>query len=117
MSRNITLYVKDILQNMLEAEEFLEGMSYEQFISDKRTLNAVLRSIEVIGEAAKNIPDEIRVKYPDIPWKEMAGMRDKVIHFYFGVDKEVIWFVIKDRVPTIRPLIERTLREIQDQAE
>jgi len=117
MSRNITLYVKDILQNMLEAEEFLEGMSYEQFISDKRTLNAVLRSIEVIGEAAKNIPDEIRVKYPDIPWKEMAGMRDKVIHFYFGVDKEVIWFVVKDRVPTIRPLIERTLREIQDQAE
>ena len=117
MSRNITLYIKDILQNMLEAEEFIEGMSYEQFISDKRTLNAVLRSLEVIGEAAKNIPDEIRVKYPDIPWKEMAGMRDKVIHLYFGVDKEVIWFVVKDRVPAIRPLIERTLKEIQHQAE
>ena len=115
MSRNITLYVKDILQNMLEAEEFIEGMSYEQFISDKRTLNAVLRSLEVIGEAAKNIPDEIRVKYPDIPWKEMAGMRDKVIHLYFGVDKEVIWFVVKDRVPAIRPLIERTLKEIEHQ--
>ena len=57
MSRNIALYVKDILQNMLEAEEFIEGMSYDQFISDKRTLNAVLRSIEVIGEAAKNVPD------------------------------------------------------------
>ena len=117
MSRNITLYVKDILQNMLEAEEFIEGMSYEQFISDKRTLNAVLRSLEVIGEAAKNIPDEIRAKYPDIPWKEMAGMRDKVIHFYFGVDKEVIWFVVKDRIPAIRPLIERTLKEIEHQGQ
>ena len=115
MSRNITLYVKDILQNMLEAEEFIEGMSYDQFISDKRTLNAVLRSIEVIGEAAKNIPDEMRGKYPNIPWKEMAGMRDKVIHFYFGVDKEVIWFVVKDRLPVIRPLIERTLKEIEHQ--
>ena len=116
MSRNITLYVKDILQNMLEAEEFIEGMSYEQFISDKRTLNAVLRSIEVIGEAAKNIPDEIRAQYPDIPWKEMAGMRDKVIHFYFGVDKEVIWFVVKDRIPAIRPLIEKALKEIEHPA-
>jgi len=116
MSRNITLYVKDILQNMLDAEEFIEGMSYEQFISDKRTLNAVLRSIEVIGEAAKNVPDEIRTQYPDIPWKEMAGMRDKVIHLYFGVDKEVIWFVVKDRIPAIRPLIERTLKEIEPQA-
>ena len=70
---------------MLEAQVFIEAMSYEQFISAKRTLNAVLRSIEVIGEAAKNIPDEIRAQYPDIPWKEMAGMRDNVIHFYFGV--------------------------------
>ena len=117
MSRNITLYIRDILQNMLEAEEFIEGMSYEQFIRDKRTLNAVLRSIEVIGEAAKNIPDEIRAQYPDIPWKEMAGMRDKVIHFYFGVDKEVIWFVVKDRLPALRPMIEEMLKEIERQAE
>jgi len=113
MSRNITLYVKDILQNMQDAEEFIRDMSYEQFAGDKKTLNAVLRSIEVIGEAAKNVPDEVRDKYPDIPWKEMAGMRDKVIHFYFGVDKEVVWSVVKDRIPAIRPPIEKMLREIE----
>ncbi len=74
MSRDISLYLKDILLNMGDAEEFIRGFSYDQFVSDKKTLNAVLRSIEVIGEAAKNVPDEIRRKYPSVPWKEMAGM-------------------------------------------
>lgn len=115
MSRNITLYIKDILQNMREAVEFIQGMSYEQFIDDKRTLNAVVRSIEVIGEAARNVPDEIRARYTEIPWKEMVGMRDKLIHFYFGVDKEVVWVVVKDRIPAILPLIEKTLKEIDVQ--
>ena len=66
-------------------------------MADKRTFNAVIRSLEVIGEAAKNVPDEIRAKYPLVPWKEMAGMRDKVIHFYFGVDREAVWIAVKDR--------------------
>ncbi len=116
MSRNITLYIKDILQNMSDAEDFITGMSYEQFANDKKTLNAVLRSIEVIGEASKNIPDDIRNLYEDVPWKEMAGMRDKVIHFYFGVDKEIIWVVVKERIPVLKPLISRVLREIEDQS-
>ncbi|HDZ61904.1 MAG TPA: DUF86 domain-containing protein [Nitrospirae bacterium] len=67
MSRNITLYIKDILQNMSDAEDFISGISYEQFTNDQKTLNAVLRSIEVIGEAAKNIPDNIRNLCQDIP--------------------------------------------------
>jgi uncharacterized protein with HEPN domain len=113
MSRNVSLYIRDILQNMQEAAEFILGMSYEQFVNDKRTFNAVLRSIEVIGEAAKNVTDEVRSRYPDIPWKEMGGMRDKVIHFYFGVDKEVVWFVVKDRLPSLRPLIEKVLIEVE----
>ncbi len=117
MSRNIALYIKDILQNMQEAVEFIQGMSYEQFIDDKRTLNAVVRSIEVIGEAARNVPDEIRARYAEIPWKEMVGMRDKLIHFYFGVDKEVVWVVVKDRIPAILPLIEKTLKEINVQGQ
>lgn len=115
MSRNINLYIKDILQNMSDAEDFITGMSYERFANDKKTLNAVLRSIEVIGEAVKNIPDDIRNLYEDVPWKEMAGMRDKVIHFYFGVDKEIIWVVVKERIPVLKPVISRVLREIEDQ--
>ena len=76
-----------------------------------------LRSIEVIGEATKNVPEEIRARYLTIPWKEMAGMRDKVIHFCFGVDKEMVWLVVKDRIPALRPLIERILREMKEQTQ
>lgn len=112
MNRDISLYLKDILQNMGDAEEFIQGFSYDQFVSDKKTLNAVLRSIEVIGEAAKNVPDEIRTKYPSVPWKEMAGMRDKLIHFYFGVDREAVWLVVRERIPGLKPLIEQILRDL-----
>lgn len=69
MTRHVALYVKDILQNMRDAEQFIEGMSYPQFVEDKKTFNAVVRAIEVIGEAAKNVPQTIRDQYPAIPWK------------------------------------------------
>jgi len=92
---------------------FVAGMTYEQFTNDKKTFNAVIRSLEVIGEAAKNIPDSLRERYPDIPWKEMAGMRDKVIHFYFGVDPEAVWLVVKERVPAIAPRIEQMLKDFK----
>jgi len=111
MTRSVALYVKDIIQNMLDAEEFIQGCSYEKFISDKKTFNAVVRSIEVVGEAVKNIPDSTRSRYPDIPWKEMAGMRDKLIHFYFGVDREAVWVTVKERIPAIRPIFEQILRD------
>jgi uncharacterized protein with HEPN domain len=112
VSRDISLYIKDILQNMNDAEEFMQGLLYDQFASDKKTLNAVLRSIEVIGEAAKKAPVEIRTKYPSVPWKEMAGVRDKIIHFYFGVDREAVWLVVKERIPSLKPLIEQILRDL-----
>ena len=113
MTRNIFLYIKDILQNMRDAEEFMQGLSYGQFVADKRTFNAVVRSLEVIGEAAKNVPDEIRAKNPLVPCKEMAGMRDKVIHLYFGVDREAVWIAVKDRIPAIKPLIEQILKDLE----
>ncbi len=112
MSRDISLYIKDMLQNMRDAEEFIQGLSYDQFQSDRKTLNAVMRSVEVIGEAAKKVPDGIRAKYPSVPWREMAGMRDKLIHFYFGVDREAVWLVAKERIPSLRPLIEQILRDL-----
>ena len=112
MSRDISLYIKDILQNMRDAQEFIQGLSYDRFASDKKTFNAVLRSVEVIGEAAKKVPDEIRAKYPSVPWKEMAGMRDKLIHFYFGVDREAVWLVVKERIPALAPLIEQILQDL-----
>ena len=114
MNRNMALYIRDILGNMGDVEEFLQGMSYEQFITDKRTVNAVLRSIEVIGEAAKNVPDDIREKHVEIPWRELAGMRDKVIHFYFGVDLQTVWLVSSERFPALRPYFEKVLIELEN---
>jgi uncharacterized protein with HEPN domain len=111
MSRNVTLYLRDIVQNMRDTQEFIAGLSYDDFSTDKKTFNAVVRAIEIIGEAAKNVPDSVRNKYADIPWKEMAGMRDKVIHFYFGVDQEAVWVAVKERIPALMPLIEQILRE------
>ncbi len=112
MTRHVALYIKDILQNMRDAEQFIEGMTYEQFVNDKKTFNAVVRAIEVIGEAAKNVPPTIRTRYPVIPWKEMAGMRDKVTHFYFGVDREAIWLAVQERIPPLKPTIEQILTDL-----
>ena len=113
MSRNVSLYIKDILDSMETAERFLENMTYDEFSGDLKTSYAVVRCIEIIGEAAKNVPRHIRHKYPAIPWKEMAGMRDKVIHFYFGVNPERVWLVVKEHIPQIKPLIKKALREQQ----
>jgi len=83
--REYSLYLKDILEAMAAIEKFVAGMEFEDFKNDDRTSSAVIRKFEIIGEAIKHIPDEIRNKYPQIKWKQMAGMRDRLIHFYFGV--------------------------------
>jgi uncharacterized protein with HEPN domain len=99
-------YLADIIQSMNEVEEFTRGLTYESFMKDRKTINAVIRSLEVMGEASKRIPDEVRAKHSEIPWKRMAGMRDKLIHEYTGVDLETVWDVIQEEIPPIRPLLE-----------
>jgi len=104
--RDYQLYLKDILSAMDSIEAFVEGMSFEEFRADDKTASAVIRKFEIIGEATKNIPDEIRHQYPTVPWKEMAGMRDRLIHFYFGMDYKLVWTTIKERLPQVKPEIQ-----------
>ena len=109
--RNYELYLKDILEALDAIEKFVEGMDFEDFKNDDKTSSAVIRKFEIIGEASKNIPEEIRKKHISIPWKEMAGMRDKLVHFYFGIKYDLAWQTIKDVNPKIRPLIFKVMEK------
>lgn len=95
-------YIQDITESISDCVEFVKGMTFDDFVKDKKTVNAVIRSLEVIGEAARNIPEEIRLKWPEVPWKKMAGMRDKLIDEYFGVDLEIVWQVITEDMPPVK---------------
>jgi len=94
MKREIGDYITDIIEAMTNAIKFTKDISYDKFVKDTKKVYTVIRAIEIIGEAVKNIPEETGKKYPDIPWRSMAGMRDKVIDAYFGVKIERVWEVV-----------------------
>lgn len=116
-ARDHRLFLQDILVSAREAQEFAQGMSLSEFLEDRKTQNAVVRSIEIIGEAAKNMPKSVRDKYPDIPWSDMARMRDKVAHGYWGVDYEIVWKVLVEELPALIPKIEFALQQEQGEDE
>ncbi|MFB3884124.1 MAG: DUF86 domain-containing protein [Thermodesulfobacteriota bacterium] len=107
--RDYRYYLEDIIQAMERAEEFVQGMTFDLFLTDDKTASAAVRKLEIIGEAAKQIPDDIRREFPEIPWGEMAGMRDRLIHAYFGVDYHLVWRTIKERVPQVKPFLKKIL--------
>jgi len=109
--RDYRIYLKDIVAAMESIEEFIAGMDFEQFQADDKTASAVMRKLEIIGEAVKQIPSEVREENSQVPWREMAGMRDKLIHFYFGVDYSLVWRAITERLPEIRRDIQRILQQ------
>ena len=97
---------RDYLRHILVEAEYLidrsAGVSFETFVADETLRRAFVRSLEIIGEATKKVPDEYRATHPTVEWRAMAGMRDRLIHDYFGVDFELVWDVIQTRVPELR---------------
>ena len=101
MTRVYSDYVRDMLEAARKAEEFIGGMTLEQFLADDKTNYAVVRAITIVGEAAKKIPEQVRTRYPDVPWREIAGMRDKVTHEYFGVDLRRVYETVRRDLPSL----------------
>jgi uncharacterized protein with HEPN domain len=106
-------YIEDVISAMVDALKFVENMEYKEFVNDRKTIYAVIRAIEIIGEAVKKIPKPIKNRYPQIPWKDMAGMRDKLIHGYFGVDLKRVWKTVKEDIPKLKPMFDKILKDYE----
>lgn len=114
-SRSYLDYFEDILDAIEKVAQFIQDMTYEQFAEDAKTVFAVIRALEIIGEATKQLPQSVRDSYPEVPWREMAGMRDKLIHEYFGVNLAVVWKTAIEDLPGLGSAIQHVLTEIGDQ--
>lgn len=111
--RDILLCVKDILECIERIEEYVGDMDYEKFIQPSQTFDAIIRRLEIIGEASKYIPKDIREKYKEIPWKQIVGMRNRITHAYFGIDSKIVWKIIKEEFPQLKPKIKKIKEELE----
>ena len=102
MIKDSSIFIEHIIENITDIESFVKNVDKDKFLKNKEKQNAVIRSLEIIGEAVKNLPQKVTIKYPSIPWKEIAGTRDKITHHYFGVDLELIWKIIKENIPELK---------------
>ncbi len=105
--RTYLMYLEDIQTAMERIEEYINGLSFINFKRDYKTVDAVIRNFEIIGEASKNLPEEIKEKYPETPWAEMYLLRNKVSHEYFGIDYEIIWDVSINYLPENKKQIDQ----------
>ena len=106
--------MEDILDAITKVAKFIEGMTFDQFSADDKTTFAVIRALEIIGKATKQIPEQVRNSYPKLPWREMAGIRDKLIHDYFGVNIKVVWKTATEDLPKLESEMRRILADSID---
>jgi uncharacterized protein with HEPN domain len=112
MSRDLRLYLTDILIAGEKVIRYTEGMNFENFVADERTFDAVIRNLQIIGEAVKNIPDDVRELNPEMEWRKIAGLRDILAHAYFQIEDEIIWDVVQNKVPSLLGVVSQLLESM-----
>src|SRR3989344_4091759 len=111
--RDHRLFIKDIIAAMEYIEKFVGDMALEELEADEKTSSAVIRKFEIIGEAVKHIPNKVKEEHKGIQWKSMTGMRDRLIHAYFGIDYKLVWAAIKNEIPKLKPKLEKLLSSLE----
>jgi len=111
MPRDYKVFLEDILEAIKKIRSYTTSLSLESFSKDEKSMDAVVRNLEVIGEAIKNVPEDVRLRYPDVEWKRIAGLRDILIHEYFGIDVVIIWDIIQNKLPFLETQVEQILNE------
>ncbi len=111
MKRVYEDYLRDMLENAEKARSFIKGLDYDDFRKDDKAIYAVIRAFEIIGEAARQIPEDVRDAHPEIQWREIMGMRNKLTHEYFGVNTEVVWRTVNEDLPIIIPALRKMLKK------
>jgi uncharacterized protein with HEPN domain len=114
LKRTYLLYLNDIFEAIERIDTYVKGLTFEEFSKDTLVIDAVIRNFEIIGEATKHIPAEITIAHPNVQWKKMAGMRDKLSHEYFGVNIEILWKTAKNRLPSLKSTVKELLKTSED---
>ena len=114
MPRAFKAYLVDIDDAIRKIEKYTKALSYKKFIENELILDGVVRNLEVIGEAVKQIPDDIKNKKSEIKWKKIAGLRDILIHSYFGIDTVIVWDIVANKIPELKHVVQEILSEIND---
>jgi uncharacterized protein with HEPN domain len=111
--RDSLLFLKDIHTSSRKITDFTKNMSLKEFLKDDKTYDAVMRNLQIIGEAIKHLPANVRKDHKNVDWKKAAGLRDIVVHEYFGINKDIIWDVIRNKIPELKREVKKILKEIK----
>ncbi len=112
--RDADILLEDIILAIDKSTRYTQGYDLKQFVSDEKTIDAVARNIEIIGEATTKLPEDLKLKHPEVDWKRIKGMRNRIVHEYFGVDIGIVWEIVSNHLPILKKRIEVILKDLND---